>query len=117
MGIMVMAGYRPRPGRETALLEEVRAHVPALRAEGLATDRPALAMQAADGTIIEIFEWVSREAIDSAHANPVVQRMWERFGACCDYVPVGDLDEARQLFSAFVPLETEPRPASRNRSG
>lgn len=117
MGVMVIVGYRPKPGQEGALMAEVQGHVPALRAEGLATDRPALAMRAADGTVVEVFEWVSQEAIDSAHGNPVVQKMWERFGACCEYVPVADLDEARQLFSAFVPLDTEPRPASGNRMG
>jgi quinol monooxygenase YgiN len=105
MGVMVIVGYRPKPGQEAALLAEVQAHVPALRAEGLATDRPALAMRAADGTVVEVFEWVSQEAIDSAHGNPVVQKMWDSFGACCEYVPVGDLDEARQLFSSFTPLD------------
>jgi quinol monooxygenase YgiN len=108
MGIMVIVGYRPKPGQEAALLAEVRAHVPTLRAEGLATDRPALAMRAADGTIIEVFEWLSREAIEKAHGNPAVQEMWERFGACCDYVPVAALEEAQQLFSEFTPVRVEP---------
>jgi hypothetical protein len=34
--------------------------------------------QASDGTVIEVFEWKSQEAIAAAHTNPVVQKMWEK---------------------------------------
>jgi quinol monooxygenase YgiN len=115
MGIIVIVGYRPKPGQEAALLAEVRDHVPALRAEGLVTDGPALAMRAADGTIVEVFEWVSREAMDAAHGNPAVLEMWTRFEACCEYVPVADVGEARQLFSPFTPLDDDPGPGSGDR--
>ena len=37
--------------------------------------------------------------------------MWERFEACCDYVPVGSLEESTQLFSAFAPVEIATNPA------
>jgi hypothetical protein len=29
-------------------------------------------MRAQDGTIVEIFEWISQEAISGAHTNPAV---------------------------------------------
>ncbi len=115
MGIMVIVGYRPKPGKTAELLSEVRAHVPALRAEGLVTNRPALAMQAADGTVLEVFEWASRQAMDAAHGNPAVLDMWARFEACCEYVPVADVEEARQLFSPFTPLDDDPCPGSGDR--
>ncbi len=115
MGIMVIVGYRPKPGKAAELLAEVRAHVPALRACGLVTDRPALAMRAADGTVIEVFEWASRQAMDAAHRNPAVLEMWARFEACCEYVPVADVDEARRLFSPFTPLDEDPGPGSGDR--
>ena len=51
MGVMVIVAYRPRPGKAELLLDLTREHVPILRAQGLATDRPAYAMRAADGTI------------------------------------------------------------------
>jgi hypothetical protein len=111
MGVMVIVGYRPKPGREADLENEVRGHLPLLRSEGLATNRPGLAMRAADGTIVEVFEWVSQAAIEAAHGNPAVAAMWERFEACCDYVPVGSLEESTQLFSAFAPVEIATNPA------
>jgi len=38
-------------------------------------------MRTADGTIVEIFEWVSLEAIAGAHENPAVLDLWKRFQA------------------------------------
>ena len=87
MGRMVIAAYKPHPGQEEALEELVRDHLPILRRLGLATDRPALAMRAGDGTIVEVFEWMSEEAVAAAHQNPDVRALWERFGALCECVP------------------------------
>jgi hypothetical protein len=102
--VMVIVAYRPRPGKEAALLELIRQHLPVLRAQGLATDRPSYAMRAADGTIVEVFEWKSQAAIDGAHGNPVVAKMWERFAEACDYIPLKSLKEAGDLFASFEPL-------------
>ena len=104
MGDMVIVGYRPKPGREAELLALVREHVPGLRDLGLATHRPALAMRAQDGTIVEVFEW--REgAIAKAHENPAILAMWERYAAVCDYVPLEQLSETKALFAQFEPIE------------
>ena len=70
MGSISAACYKPRPGREEALLEVVRNHLPPLRTEGLVTERAPIVMRCADGTIVEIFEWVSQEVIAGAHKNP-----------------------------------------------
>ena len=102
--VIVIVAYRPRPGKEALLLELTRQHLPLLRAQGLATDRPSYAMRAADGTIVEIFEWKSQAAIDSAHLNPVVAKMWERYAEACEYVTLKSLKEAGDLFAAFEPL-------------
>jgi hypothetical protein len=101
MGVMVIALFRPRPGQDAELLSCMRDHLPILRAQGLATDRPSTVLRAADGTLLEIFEWVSQEAIDAAHAHPAVLALWERYAACCDYVTLGDLAEARAMFPGF----------------
>jgi len=105
MGHMVIVAYRPKPGKDAALLELVRNHMPVLKGQGLVTDRPAYAMRAKDGTIVEVFEWKSGKAVDEAHTNPAVQAMWQKFGEACDYIPVGELDEAKGLFSAFTPID------------
>lgn len=77
MGSISVACYKPKPGCDEALLQLVRDHLPPLRAEGLVTKRPSIVMRASDGTIIEVFEWVSQEAITAAHSNPVVLELME----------------------------------------
>jgi len=105
MGIIVIAGYKPKPGKGGALKELMKTHLPRLKAENLVTDRKSIMMEAADGTIIEVFEWLSAEAIQSAHTNPAVLEMWGEYAEVCDYVPVGSLAEADNLFSGFKPLD------------
>ncbi len=109
---LVISAYRPEPGKEQVLLSEVRDHHPLLWSEGLVTGRSPVIMRAKDGTILEVFEWASPAAIEEAHENPRVKAMWERFAKCCDYVPLGDLAEAKVLFAEFEPLDIEfpPRP-------
>ena len=79
MGLLVIVAYRPLPGKEQRLLELTKQHLPVLRREGLATDRPSYAMRAKDGTIVEVFERKSKEALAAAHENPAVQEMWKRY--------------------------------------
>lgn len=102
MGVMVMALFRPKPGGEAELLECARDHLPLLRAQGLATERESLVLRAANGTLVEIFEWRSHAAIESAHENPAVAQLWARYAACCDYVTLADLPEAAQMFPEFA---------------
>lgn len=102
MGVMVIALFRPKPGMAAALDACVADHLPILRAQGLATARPSLVLRAAEGSILEIFEWMSQAAIDSAHTNPAVLALWERYAACCDYITLGDLTEAGSLFPSFA---------------
>jgi len=106
MGIMVMALFRPKPGMEAELLACMRDHLPVLRGQGLATDRPSVILRAADGTLVEIFEWVSHAAIEAAHANAVVGKLWARYSECCDYVTLGDLAEAKAMFPEFELVTT-----------
>ena len=57
-------------------------------------------MRARDGTIIEVSEWKSREAIDAAHKNPNILAMWEEFFDVCDCVPLNTLAEASECLPA-----------------
>ena len=36
-------------------------------------------MEGQDGTIVEVFEWKSREAIALAHSNPAIAKMWQEY--------------------------------------
>ena len=104
-GVCVIVAYRPKPGKESELLELVRNRVPTLRKEGLVTDRVPTIMRSRDGTIIEVSEWKSREAIDAAHKNLNVLAMWEKFFAVCECVPLKTLAEANDMFAGFTPIE------------
>lgn len=104
MGSISVACYKPRPGSEQALIELVRNHLPPLRAEGLVTNRDSIVMRAGDGTIIEIFEWKSADAIAAAHKNPVVLDLWKRFEAVCSYETPANLPEFQTMFANFEPL-------------
>src|SRR5437762_3691969 len=104
-GVCVIVAYRPKPGKEDGLLELVRSRVPTLRQEGLVSDRAPTIIRARDGTIIEVSEWKSGEAIDAAHKNPKVLAMWEKFFAVCDCVPLNRLAETEEMFAGFEPVE------------
>ena len=107
MGRFVIVAYAPKPGKGDALLAAVRKHLQVLRAESLVTDRPASVMRAADGTVVEVFEWRSAEAIASAHGNAAVRALWAEFGEACDYVPLSRLHEAQQMFAEFEPVDVD----------
>ena len=105
MGRVVIVAYRPKAGQRDKLRALTRDHVAILRQEGLATDREPIAMEAADGTVVEVFEWVSAEAIEAAHKNDAVNRMWAEYAEVCDYIPAAQVEELSQLFSEFTPID------------
>jgi quinol monooxygenase YgiN len=104
-GVCVIVAYRPKPGKEQELFALVRDRVPTLRKEGVVTDRTPVIMRARDGTIIEVSEWKSREAIEAAHKNPNVLAMWDKFFDLCDCVPLNALAEAEEMFAGFEPVD------------
>ena len=101
MGRIVIAAFKPKPGKEQQLLDVVNRHWRVLQQQGLVTERARIAMRAADGTVIEVFEWRSPEAIEQAHRNAAVLALWTEFDAACDYVPVAAVPEAGRMFSEF----------------
>lgn len=105
MGIMVIACYRPKPGKADTLKDLMKTHLPTLRSEDLVTDRPPQMMTAGDGTLIEVFEWKSPAAIEAAHSNEAVLRMWDEFNQACDFIPIADVAEAQEMFSEFKPFD------------
>jgi quinol monooxygenase YgiN len=103
-GVIVIVAYRPKPGKQSQTLDLVRNRIPTLRKEALVTQRTPIIMRASDGTIIEVSEWKSPEAIDAAHKNPNVLAMWNRFFAVCDCVPLNQLSESAEMFAGFEPV-------------
>lgn len=80
--------------------------VPLLRRLHLATDHPATVLRAADGTIVELFEWVSAAAMATAHEDPEVLAMWARYAECSDYSTLAELPNAATMFAEFEHVGT-----------
>lgn len=103
--LVFMALYRPKPGKEMELNEVLKGHITTLREEGLITDRELLTLQAEDGTIIEIAEWKSKEAIDTAHQSPTVMAVWNQIGQLAELTSLSTLAEAQYPFPNFKALK------------
>lgn len=101
MGRFVIVAYKPKPGKAEGLTAAVEKHLRVLRSEKLVTEAAANVMRASDGTVIEVFEWLSSEAIARAHTSPAVQALWTEFAEVCEYIPLASLSEAQQMFAEF----------------
>ena len=82
----------------------MREHYSILKSQHFVTNRVSIMMEAKDETIIEVFEWASEAAMQQAHNNSVIQDLWQQYEVVCDYIPVAQVAEAAQLFSAFKPF-------------
>ncbi|MEP6844660.1 MAG: hypothetical protein ABI861_01595 [Panacibacter sp.] len=101
---IVIAVYKPKEGKSAALQQLTRDHLSILKQQDLVTNRASIMMQAKDGIIIEVFEWKSKAAIEQAHTNPEVLKMWSRYAQVCEYIPIAQLEEANQMFADFTPF-------------
>lgn len=101
MGSIWVACYKPNHGCEEALLELLRNHVPPLRAEGLVTERPSITMRSQDGTIVEVFEWVSEGVLKGAWQNGIVMDLQKRLGTLSRRVRASELPEFQNVLSYF----------------
>ncbi|RIW31339.1 hypothetical protein D3H55_15305 [Bacillus salacetis] len=99
-----MALYRPKEGKAEELKRVLEDHVPRLREEGLITSRDTLKLQAADGTLIEIAEWKSKEAMEKAHVTPSIQEIWDRISELAELTNLSSLEEADAMFPNFKPF-------------
>jgi hypothetical protein len=105
MNEIVIAMYRPYDtANQAALKELIRQHNTTLRVEELITERPAILMQAEDGTFLEIFEWLPG-ATEEAHSHPAIQKIWKRMEEICEFAPLISLREAEETFPHFKPVD------------
>lgn len=102
---VAIALYRPFPGKEDELLKIVDTHIPTLQSENLITNREPMLLQAKDGTLIEIFEWLSAEATEKAHHSPAVMKIWDQMMAVAEMVSLSSLSEAGRPFPNFKALK------------
>lgn len=103
--VLSFAAYKPKLGQEEALMKLVERHLPKLRELEFATDRENYIARAQDGTIIEIFEWASMDAVNAAHRHPAVSDIWEKMTLVADFLPVNQLSECQSPFADFKILK------------
>ncbi|NOT40482.1 MAG: hypothetical protein HOP13_08320 [Alphaproteobacteria bacterium] len=104
----VIAAYRPKPGKDEALRKLMREHRRTLADAHLVTAKQPMILRArSDGTLLEIFEWVSPKAADEAHRHAPVREMWNKLAAVADFVALSDIAEAGKAFSHFEALQPE----------
>jgi hypothetical protein len=104
----VIAAYRPKPGMDQALRKLMREHRRTLADAHLVTGKQPLILRArSDGTLLEIFEWVSAKAADEAHRHAPIREMWNKLAAVADFVALSDIAEAGKAFSHFEALQPE----------
>lgn len=101
---ITIAVYKPLEGKESALIDLVNTHHNRLLHENLVTKRLPIICRAQDNTVVEMFEWQSEEAIHAAHSNTAVLAMWKEFSEVCTYIPIADVNESKNMFSDFTPI-------------
>ena len=102
--VMAFASYKAKEGKEAELMKLVDKHLPALRELGLVTDRSAYLAKSSNGTIIEVFEWVSMNAIGAAHQHPAISDIWEKMILIAEFPPMNTLPEGVKPFPGFAVL-------------
>ena len=79
--VTMLCTYRPKRGKERALLGLVRKHWAALDRAGLASAQPARVWKATDKrtgrvAFVEVFQWRDATAAARAHETPAVRKVW-----------------------------------------
>lgn len=97
---VAIVAYKPKPGCEKHLLQLAYEHVPLLREHGFVTDFPASILQAADGTLLEIFEW-TEGGLGRAQFDPRMDQMWFRYAEVSNTIALNSLAEAATMSAAF----------------
>lgn len=98
---VVIAIYRPMDGKVNELEALVQRHHGTLKEYGLCTDKGTFIGRSSDGSILEIFEWVSAEAASKAHDHPAVAKIWEAMAQVCEFGRLEQLPEAKTRFPHF----------------
>ncbi len=105
MGTVVIVTFQPNPGQEDAWEALTKEHEKVMREEGLVTDRPFIELKAEDGARVEIFEWASVEASESANSNDRVQEVWNAMFAIGAFPPGKDLAAFETPFAHFTVVD------------
>lgn len=103
--VLALAAYKAKPGQKEALMKLVERHLPQLRDLGFATGRENYVAESQDGTILEVFEWASMDAVNAAHQHPAISDIWEKMTLIADFFPIKELKECNGPFADFKILK------------
>ena len=98
---IVFALYKPNPGKDAELLQLVARHYPTLLKYELVTARLPVICRSANGTIVEVFEWVDGDAHSRVRKHPEIAAIWEEMGKIGEMPKLGSLPECAQTFPHF----------------
>ena len=101
---IVFALYKPNPGKDAELAALVARHYPTLLKYELVTARLPIVCRSANGTIVEVFEWVDGEAHSRVHEHPEIAAIWEGMAKVGDMPKLGSLPECKETFPHFEPV-------------
>ena len=101
---IVFALYKPHQNKENELKMLILKHVPILKSNKLIERNPVL-VQSKNGIYIEIFEWKSNDAVEEAHENHEVQKLWDKMEKVCDFTNLESIEEVREYFPQFKPIK------------
>ncbi len=104
---IVFAIYKPHTNKGNKLKKLLFNHIPILKSNNLITDRPSILVQSKNGIYIEIFEWKSNNAVEEAHKNSEVQKLWDEMAKVCDFTSLDSIEEAKEYFPQFKPMKLE----------
>lgn len=108
--------YSPRQDREIELRNLLAQHADVLESEGLLGERSPAYFVTPKGMIVEIFDWKSEKAGEDAHSRAAIQTLWNRLGEASEFVSLGQLDIASQLFASMERIELKGSGKGRERS-
>jgi hypothetical protein len=99
-----LAAYRPRPGKDEELLELFEAEFARLRTGRHVTDRRVPICRTDRGEYLAILEWSSDHAVDDAHRDAQVLRIWARKAEIAEYLAPRDLAGSDVPFVSYTKL-------------
>ena len=102
---IVFAIYKPHQNKGNELKKLILKHIPILKSNKLITNREPLLVQSKNGIYIEIFGWKSNDAVDEAHKNPEIQKLWDEMKKVCNYTNLESIDEVKEYFPQFTPIK------------
>ncbi len=107
--IVVLAVYRVAEKVQAEFFQVVKDKREYFLKAGLMTARVPIFLRSSGNPefLIDIFEWASAEAIERAHSDPVVQRMWARMAELWidGGLHLSQLPESDESFAGFEPVE------------